>query len=196
MSDSGRKGQDGGELELSVRTANAIGDLGATTVGELVRFTDEEMLETRCFGETTLKEVKEKLAQIGLWLGMKPDEMRGRPGLHARLVTRGKSGATQPISEAEHEGACCGHCEDASRKARERIEWERKLQLSIAELELSVRATNSLESEGITTVKDLVIRSDEELLEVRNFGETTLKEVKARLADLGLRLGMKLAPPA
>ena len=49
--------------------------------------------------------------------------------------------------------------------------------MSLAELELSVRATNCLESEGITTVRDLVIRTDEELLEVRNFGETTLKEV-------------------
>src|SRR5436305_206262 len=47
---------------------------------------------------------------------------------------------------------------------------ERKLNLSLAELELSVRATNCLESEGITTVRDLVIRTDDELLEVRNFG--------------------------
>jgi DNA-directed RNA polymerase subunit alpha len=69
---------------------------------------------------------------------------------------------------------------------------ERKLNMSLAELELSVRATNCLESEGITTVRDLVIRSDEELLEVRNFGETTLKEVKQKLEERGLRLGMKL----
>ena len=55
-----------------------------------------------------------------------------------------------------------------------------------------MRATNCLESEGITTVRDLVIRTDEELLEVRNFGETTLKEVKQKLAERGLHLGMKL----
>jgi DNA-directed RNA polymerase subunit alpha len=71
-------------------------------------------------------------------------------------------------------------------------ELERKLNMSLAELELSVRATNCLESEGITTVRDLVIRTDEELLEVRNFGDTTLKEVKAKLAERGLHLGMKL----
>jgi DNA-directed RNA polymerase subunit alpha len=71
-------------------------------------------------------------------------------------------------------------------------ELERKLNMSLAELELSVRATNCLESEGITTVRDLVIRTDEELLEVRNFGETTLKEVKAKLAERGLSLGMKI----
>lgn len=71
-------------------------------------------------------------------------------------------------------------------------ELERKLNMSLAELELSVRATNCLESEGITTVRDLVIRNDEELLEVRNFGETTLKEVKQKLQERGLQLGMKL----
>jgi DNA-directed RNA polymerase subunit alpha len=70
-------------------------------------------------------------------------------------------------------------------------ELERKLNMSLAELELSVRATNCLESEGITTVRDLVIRTDEELLEVRNFGETTLREVKQKLTERGLALGMK-----
>jgi len=75
------------------------------------------------------------------------------------------------------------------------LELERKLNMSLAELELSVRATNCLESEGITTVRDLVSRSEEELLEVRNFGETTLKEVKAKLEERGLQLGMKLPAP-
>ncbi len=70
-------------------------------------------------------------------------------------------------------------------------ELDRKLNMSLAELDLSVRATNCLESEGITTVRDLVIRSDDELLEVRNFGETTLKEVKQKLVERGLTLGMK-----
>ncbi len=72
------------------------------------------------------------------------------------------------------------------------LELERKLNMSLAELELSVRATNCLESEGITTVRDLVSRNDEELLEVRNFGETTLKEVKIKLEERGMYLGMKL----
>jgi DNA-directed RNA polymerase subunit alpha len=71
-------------------------------------------------------------------------------------------------------------------------EMERKLNMSLAELELSVRATNCLESEGITTVRDLVIRTDEELLEVRNFGETTLREVKQKLTERGMTLGMKV----
>lgn len=72
------------------------------------------------------------------------------------------------------------------------LELERKLNMSLAELELSVRATNCLESEGITTVRDLINRSEEELLEVRNFGETTLKEVKIKLEERGMHLGMRL----
>src|SRR2546421_12508365 len=69
---------------------------------------------------------------------------------------------------------------------------EPKLNMSLAELELSVRATNCLESENISTVRDLVSRSEDELLEVRNFGETTLKEVRAKLAEHGLALGMRI----
>lgn len=72
------------------------------------------------------------------------------------------------------------------------LELEEKLNRSLAELNLSVRATNCLESEGINTVRDLVRRVPDELLTVRNFGETTLTEVSERLSQLGLRLGMKV----
>lgn len=69
---------------------------------------------------------------------------------------------------------------------------EAKLNMSLAELNLSVRAMNCLESENINTVRDLVSKSEDQLLEVRNFGDTTLNEVRAKLTDLGLRLGMRL----
>ncbi len=72
------------------------------------------------------------------------------------------------------------------------LELEEKLGRSLAELNLSVRATNCLESEGINTVRDLVGRTDDQLLQVRNFGETTLQEVKDRLLAIGLQLGMRL----
>ncbi|MBU4399419.1 MAG: DNA-directed RNA polymerase subunit alpha [Planctomycetes bacterium] len=69
---------------------------------------------------------------------------------------------------------------------------EAKLAMSLAELELSVRATNCLESENITTVRDLVTHTEEQMFEVRNFGETTMAEVREKLSDIGLRLGMRL----
>jgi DNA-directed RNA polymerase subunit alpha len=71
---------------------------------------------------------------------------------------------------------------------------EMKLNMPIGDLKLSVRAGNCMESENIRTVRDLVRRSSDQLLDVRNFGETTLREVEEKLADLGLRLGMRVAP--
>jgi DNA-directed RNA polymerase subunit alpha len=72
------------------------------------------------------------------------------------------------------------------------LELEEKLGMSLAELNLSVRATNCLESEGINSVRDLVTRNEDQLLQVRNFGETTLHEVREALSSIGLRLGMKI----
>lgn len=69
---------------------------------------------------------------------------------------------------------------------------EAKLNMSLAELKLSVRATNCLESENINTVRDLVGRTEDQLLEVRNFGETTMTEVRQKLDELGLHLGMRV----
>lgn len=71
---------------------------------------------------------------------------------------------------------------------------EAKLAMNLAELNLSVRASNCLEAENIITVRDLVIRTEDSLLEVRNFGETTLNEVREKLTSIGLRLGMRLPP--
>lgn len=71
-----------------------------------------------------------------------------------------------------------------------------KLNMPISELNLSVRASNCLESENIATVRELVQRTEEQLLDVRNFGETTLQEVREKLASHGLRLGMRAASSA
>jgi DNA-directed RNA polymerase alpha subunit len=67
---------------------------------------------------------------------------------------------------------------------------QQKLGMTVQELDLSVRANNCLESAKITTVRDLVKKTDGELLKVRSFGKTSLREVKRRLADMGLSLGM------
>ncbi|MFO0817078.1 MAG: DNA-directed RNA polymerase subunit alpha [Pirellulales bacterium] len=69
---------------------------------------------------------------------------------------------------------------------------ESKLNMNLAELKLSVRAMNCLESENINTVRELVQRNEDQLLEVRNFGETTLNEVREKLAEFGLHLGMRM----
>ena len=71
-------------------------------------------------------------------------------------------------------------------------ELDRKLMMSIEELDLSVRAQNCLEAESIQTVRDLIARSEPQLLAVRNLGKTSLHDIQTKLNDLGLSLGMSL----
>ena len=71
-------------------------------------------------------------------------------------------------------------------------ELQQKLNMTVQELDLSVRANNCLESAKIQTVRELVKKTDSDLLKVRSFGKTSLREVKRKLADMGLSLGMDL----
>ena len=82
--------------------------------------------------------------------------------------------------------------EAASAAAAMDDEFVRKLNMSVDELDLTVRARNCLESAVIKTVDELVSRTEQDLLSVRSFGRTSLREVKRRLEELGLSLGMQL----
>jgi len=65
---------------------------------------------------------------------------------------------------------------------------EAKLALALEEMDLSVRSLHCLYSEGIRTVRDLVTRSSDDLLDIRNFGEVSLNDVRGKLAQMGLSL--------
>ncbi len=82
--------------------------------------------------------------------------------------------------------------EEAAAAASVDEELMRKLAMPVGELDLSVRASNCLESAQIGTVADLVIKTEQDLLKVRSFGRTSLREVKKKLVDMGLDLGMTL----
>jgi DNA-directed RNA polymerase subunit alpha len=82
--------------------------------------------------------------------------------------------------------------EEAAAAAGVDEELIRKLNMPISELELSVRASNCLESARIETVAQLVTQSEADLLKLRSFGRTSLREVKRKLQDLNLELGMEL----
>jgi len=82
--------------------------------------------------------------------------------------------------------------EEAAAAASVDDELMRKLATPITELDLSVRASNCLESAKIQTVADLVSREESDLLKVRSFGKTSLREVKRKLTDMRLSLGMDL----
>ena len=70
---------------------------------------------------------------------------------------------------------------------------ESRLGMLVSDLRLSLRANNCLHESGIASIRDLVSRTREELLDVRNFGETTMQEIDEKLSELGLRLGMDLS---
>jgi DNA-directed RNA polymerase subunit alpha len=82
---------------------------------------------------------------------------------------------------AESQGLAIGPAEDESQLSGE-------LATTIEELNLSVRSYNCLKREGINTVGDLVQRSEQELMDIRNFGQKSIDEVKAKLEELGLDL--------
>lgn len=69
-------------------------------------------------------------------------------------------------------------------------EVNRQLSMSISELELSVRARNCLDGANIQTVGDLVSLGEEEVMNLKNLGRTSLLEIKNKLAERGLSLGM------
>ena len=72
------------------------------------------------------------------------------------------------------------------------FELKEKLKIPISELELSVRSSNCLKDANIKTIVDLVRKTEEELLDFRNFGKKSLTEIQDILKAMGLNLGMKL----
>ncbi len=81
---------------------------------------------------------------------------------------------------------------EASAAASVDDEFIRKMQMTIDEMNLTVRANNCLESANIASVGELVQRDEQDLLSVRSFGKTSLREVKRKLEELGLSFGMTL----
>ncbi len=76
----------------------------------------------------------------------------------------------------------------------ERAERRKKLAMSVNDIELSVRAANCLNNANITTVGELAQKTEAEMLKYRNFGKKSLNEIRDKLADLGLSLGMSFDP--
>ncbi|MBT5903813.1 MAG: DNA-directed RNA polymerase subunit alpha [Opitutaceae bacterium] len=78
-----------------------------------------------------------------------------------------------------------------SEVSEEQNKLRKLLNMSVNEIELSVRAANCLNNANITTVGELAMKTEQEMLKYRNFGKKSLNEIKDKLDDLGLSLGMK-----
>lgn len=74
----------------------------------------------------------------------------------------------------------------------EKAKLRKLLNMSVNEIELSVRAANCLNNANITTVGQLAMKSEQEMLKYRNFGKKSLNEIKEKLSSLGLSLGMSI----
>ena len=143
------------DFELSVRSRNCLQKMGIMTLGDLCRCTEQELLASKNFGETSLVEIKEMLATKGLRLGQYAQE---RPSIEA----------IEPEELSPDEQAM--------------------LARPISELNLSVRARKCMIRLAINTLGDLVRRTGDDLLECKNFGVTSLNEVREKLTGLGIKL--------
>jgi len=84
--------------------------------------------------------------------------------------------------------------EVVDKQDEEKTKLKKLLNMSVNEIELSVRAANCLNNANITTVGQLAMKSEQEMLKYRNFGKKSLNEIKDKLSALGLGLGMTFEP--
>ena len=84
--------------------------------------------------------------------------------------------------------------ETVDKQDDEKMKLKKLLNMSVNEIELSVRAANCLNNANITTVGQLAMKTEAEMLKYRNFGKKSLNEIKEKLAALGLTLGMNIDP--
>jgi DNA-directed RNA polymerase subunit alpha len=84
--------------------------------------------------------------------------------------------------------------EQVDKQDDERAKMRKLLNMSVNEIELSVRAANCLNNANITSVGQLALKTEAEMLKYRNFGKKSLNEIKEKLSSLGLALGMNIDP--
>ena len=144
------------DFELSVRSRNCLQKMGIMTLGDLTRTSEQELLASKNFGETSLVEIRDMLHSKGLELGQFADQIREE----------------EPAYDPE------------TLSADERAMLDRP----IADLNLSVRARKCMVRLGLSTIGELVRRTGDDLLECKNFGVTSLNEVREKLTIQGLKL--------
>ena len=146
------------DFELSVRARNCLKKMQIRTLGDLLKITEAELLSYKNFGETSLTEIKEMLSARGPRLGQ---------GLEGGAYARVRKDIIDQLR---------GKASDAV------------LNKPISSLELSVRARKALQLLNISSVGELAARTEAELMGVKNFGTTSLDEIKKKLGDFGLSL--------
>lgn len=150
------------DFELSVRARNCLKKMNIITLGDLVRTSEAELLGYKNFGETSLREIKEMLTAKGLRLGQALEE----------TPEYNTSGTYTSFSMGD--GYAPSESDDGL------------LSRTIESIEFSVRSRRVLEQLGIRTLGELASRSEIELMSQKNFGQTSLNEMKQKLSEFGL----------
>ena len=151
------------DFELSVRSRNCLKKMDIKSLGDLLRVTEQELLSFKNFGETSLNEIKALLSSKGLRLGQAVEPAAPVGGIR-RPIT-----ATSAVPAPN---------DTATEMAAKKVE----------DLELSVRSRKALQRLNIDTVGELISRTEDELLGCKNFGHTSLNEIKQILGTLGVHL--------
>jgi DNA-directed RNA polymerase subunit alpha len=149
------------DFELSVRSRNCLQKMNIRTVGDLLNITETELLSYKNFGETSLREIKNILESKNLHLGMAIEE---------------KQLASMDVLERDDLNE-----EDTG-------DNEGILGKSVDDLQLSVRAKKCLQKLNLRTLAELIHKTEAELLGCKNFGVTSLNEIKKVIASFGLSL--------
>jgi len=144
------------DFELSVRSRNCLQKMGIQTLGDLARCTEQDLLASKNFGETSLVEIRDMLASKGLSLG--------------------QFASTKAEPEPAFEPEFISPDEQAM------------LDRPISDLNLSVRARKCMIRLGLNTIGELIRRTGDDLLECKNFGVTSLNEVREKLTLHALKL--------
>jgi len=156
------------DFELSVRSRNCLKKMNIRTLGDLIRHTEQELLSYKNFGETSLQEIKDMLISKNLSLGMTV-EAGAEAAVAASLL-----GGAGPLAAAIQPKRVVPRTSSAA--------------VRIADLEFSARSRKCLERLGIETLGALAALTEEKLLASKNFGETSLNEIKQVLRRYGLAL--------
>ncbi len=152
------------DFELSVRSRNCLRKMHIRSLGDLTRITERTLLDSKNFGETSLNEIKEMMSSKNLKLGMALDS-----GQRPAAPTQARGGAMDlPETMSPEEREVRGK--------------------PISDLALSVRARKCMAKLNVQTVGDLMSYTADQLLESKNFGVTSLNEVRKKLEDLGVKL--------
>ncbi len=150
------------DFELSVRSRNCLKKMDIKSLGDLLRVTEQELLSFKNFGETSLNEIKQLLQVKGLRLGQS-----------AEGATAVLSAAVAPARRST------ASTSDVPSEIVDRL---------VTDMELSVRSRKALQRLNIQTVGELISRTEDELLGCKNFGHTSLNEIKQALSTIGVSL--------